>query len=163
MPLHKLSDLIDEWYPPGTPERREHDRRTRKARRRMRLTSRIYSILLRIPPSKPTVTDEYGQWNWVGVGPVVAQFWHDILDPILEAFDDRNEAGGRRFEPGSIFYNALDGLSWRFFDDAYVPTWQDLRRGKAGKKRFVWRMRHRGMVEQAGAILADLRDEGLIA
>lgn len=163
MPLRKFSDLIDERYPPGTPERREYDRRMRKMMRRSRLTSRIYSIMLRIPPSWPTTEDEWGQWNWRGVGPVVAQFWHDILDPVLEVFDDRNEADGRKFEPGHIFYNALDGLAWRFFDDAYVPTWQDLRRGKAGSKRFVWRMRHRAAVERAEAIISDLRDEGLIA
>jgi hypothetical protein len=161
MPLRSLSEWRDERYPPGTPERRQYDYLKRRYGRIMRITGPVYLALVRIPPRWITVRDdEYGMHNYAGVGPVVAQFWSDILDGLLQKFEARRDPTSGH-ELGNIFYSALDGLAWRFFNDEYVPTWSDVKAGRSGRHRLVWRLRRKHAIEQAEAraedALAELR------
>ena len=152
MPFRSWSEVIDEKYPPGTQERRRFDYYDRRLGQVGLVTGFVYRALYRIPPRWVTLRDdEYGTHNYVGVGPVAAQFWSDILSGILERFAGLDDERGAR----SIFYGALDGLSWRFFDDEYVPTWADVKRGKSGRTRLIWRLRRKYAIEQAEAIASD--------
>lgn len=137
MPLHKLSDIFDDMYPPGTQRRREFEYYKRRAGRIFAITGIAYRLLAQIPPRS--------------VGVAVAEFWTSILHGLLERFEARNSIDKTWSYP-TIFYGALDGLAWRFFDDEYVPTWTDVKRGKAGKMRLVSRLRRRHAIEQAEAI-----------
>lgn len=164
MPLRPLSELTDEWFPPGTAERRQYEYAKRRYSRILSVTGGVYRVLHRIPPRWVTVRDdEYGMHNYGGVGPVVAQFWHDILNGLLTRFEERRQP--ERSSLGDVFYNALDGLAWRFFDDEYVPTWADVKAGHSGKDRLVWRLRRRHIIEQAEAIaeeaVADLENKSV--
>lgn len=148
MPTRPWRELIDERYPPGTQERREYEFHRRRIRRVNSITEKVYDVLFRIPPKWPTGYDEvFGPTRYRGIGPVVAQFWYDILGGILNSWIDRDLEG--KATPRDIFYNALDGLAWRFFNDEYVPTWADVKRGQAGKRRWTWRMRRRHAIEVA--------------
>jgi len=141
MPFRPLSELTDERFPPGTAERRRYEYTKRRYGRILDITTAVYRGLHRIP----------------GAGPVVAQFWHDILNGALTRFEDRREP--ERSSPGDIFYGALDGLAWRFFDDEYVPTWADVKSGRSGRKRLVWRLRRRHTIEHAEALAEDAMAE----
>lgn len=159
MPLRSWSDIIDEEYPPGSIERRRFDAYSVRVGRIDRLCTWVYRMLYRIPPRWVTWRDEeYGNHTYRGVGPVVAQFWHDILSQTLHVMDGLDHAS-----PGDVFYNALDGLAWRFFDDEYVPTWTDVKSGKSGRTRLIWRLRRRHAIEQAEAMAEDyLRETGAV-
>jgi hypothetical protein len=149
MPLHKWSDLIDERYPPGTAERRRFEYFGRRARRMNAITDRVYAWSLRLPFTWATVDDEYfGPMNHRGVGAVVGQYWADSIRGLLEWFEYRNDPDNRP-TLGHVFYGALDGLAWRFFNDEYVPTWKDVKSGKSGIRRWSWRMRRRQAYEVA--------------
>lgn len=157
-PYRTLDSLVDEWYPPGTTSRRRFDYYGRRVRQIHRVESFVYRALIRIPPRWPTDYDEvFGPTNWVGVGPVVAQFWSDILGGFMNRFVFRKTEGD--WTLGTIFYNALDGLAWRFMDDEYIPTWKDVRQGKAGRIRWTWRMRRRHTLEMAEAAAEDIRSQ----
>lgn len=138
MPFRPLSEVIDERYPPGSEERRRHDYTMLREGRILRVTNGTYRALRRVPLA----------------GPVAAQFWYDILGGILHRFENRNDP--EYSDPaGDIFYGALDGLAWRFFNDEYVPTWSDVKSGDSGKHRLVWRLRRRHAIEQAEAMADD--------
>lgn len=158
MSLKPLSDLVDEWYTPGSPARRQFDYFSRRQRRIMKVTGFVYRALHRIPPRWITLRDDqYGMHNYAGLGPVVAQFWHDILDGLLQRFEGRR--GDDKSSLGDIFYNALDGLAWRFFNDEYVPTWSDVKEGRSGNRRLTWRLRRRHITEHAEALADDYFNE----
>lgn len=132
--LHTFEDILDRKYPVGSAARRALDERYRRESRILDISDGVYRVLARIPPRWPTAQDEiFGPTNWRGVGPVVAQFWSDVLDGLLHRFEYRRDAD--RMTYGNIAYGALDGLAWRFFDDAYVPTLRDARRRRARSKR----------------------------
>lgn len=148
MPFKPLSEVIDELYVPGTESRRVYEYHLARARRIGAITDIAYHAMHRIPPRWPTADDEVmGPTNWVGVGPVVAQFWFDVLNGLLYKFENRKTPDRDTF--GHIFYSALDGLAWRFFDDEYVPTWSEIKAGRGTKNRLVWRLRRRQAIEVA--------------
>jgi hypothetical protein len=132
----------------------EHDRAVRRERQIMNFLGPIYTVLHHIPPRWPTAHDELmGPTNWVGVGPVVAQFWHDLLDGAISATFRRRDG----YDFRSIFYGALDGLAWRFFDDEYVPTLSDVRRRKAAGLRRAYRKRRIETIEASRRAIADIK------
>lgn len=130
--------------PPGSDRRRDYEVRRRRERRIMQVTDRIYATLLRIPPRWSTMDDEYfGKMGWKGLGPVVAQFWHDYLDQWISAYIRKEQD----FKWGDALYSVLDGLAWRFFDDEYVPTLTDVATERLHRR--AWRAEREDIIKEA--------------
>ena len=160
MPLRSFDDLIDEHYPPGSPERAAFDAYGAAYRRRMDRVCTLTSWMRFIPPrweyTEPEIIEGVTYRFHHGVGHIAMCFWGDMLESLTEEAYGRGPAGRLK----SAFYGALDGLAFHYLDDAYVPTLTDVFAGRAGGRMADWRRRRRAAIARAQQNLAELRAEG---
>ena len=98
-PTTSYSDFRDELFGVvGSPEREEFEMTSARYRRSMDIRHRLTGPLI-VAFGRPIWHDKYG--NAHSLGHIAYCWWNDLL------------------EDGSI-YNALDGLAFHYFDDAYV-------------------------------------------
>lgn len=160
MPLTSFNDILDERYPPGSPERAEFDALGDRLVKRNDRVRALTGWMGRIPPrweyAEAEVIEGETYRFYHGVGHIAMCFWGDVLDSLLQESYGRGPTNRLK----SAFYGALDGLAFHYLDDAYVPTLTDLRNRSAGRRQNAWRRRHAAALVTARQRLADLRAEG---
>jgi hypothetical protein len=161
--LRSFDSLIDERFPPGSPERAGHDARLERLKRERRLVRRLTDWLLELPIlrweyAEPDVFDGEVIRHYHGLGHLASCFWDEVLTGLLH----------RRYYHSSeawllgTWSKTLDGLAFHYLDDAYVPTISDVRAGVAGRRQASCRRRHGAAIERAVATMGELRAAGLL-
>lgn len=163
MPLTRFDEIIDKQYPPGSPARAAFDARGAELRQRDNRVQALTGWLRFIPPrweyAEPDVYEGVTYRYHHGLGHIAQCFWSDVLGTLLEGkLPDYSVDAWL----GRAFYNGCDGLAFHYLDDAYVPTFTDVRAGIAGRRQASWRRRHAAAIAQAQESLAELRAEGLL-
>lgn len=163
MPLIPFGEMIDKRYPPGSPERAAFDAQGEELQRRNNRVQALTAWLRFVPPrwqyAEPDVYEGVTYRYHHGLGHIAECFWGDVLDTFLEG-KPANQSLSTWLS--RAFYNACDGLSFNYFDDAYVPTFADVRAHAAGARQTAWRHRNAEIIEEARESISRLHAEGLL-
>ena len=159
MPHAPFSDLLDQKYPPGSPERAQFELRYQAYSARRRRIARLTDWLGWLPPRwtyETEIVDGEVYRHQHGPGLIAAWFWSQFLEVLSET---PKEIGlGQRL--GRALYMSCDMLACFYFDDVYVPTLADVRAHRAGHRRVAWRRRQAQAGRKVDACLAHLRAQG---